>query len=225
MLNGIASNHPYVFSTAVNVSMYVPLSADSLSVAMEPTHFKLLDLLTTYTPVQDSVLRYLDIGDIIALSRTTKAFSDYVGLVQRTQFNINEKLKAFVTDPKAFRSLQAKHNILISGSFAFSFMLRRPLSFCLFDGPTLMLHRLLVERGPHAEALRLFLENEGYRVIEKPIPDVGTLFSHGSASSVFGVADRRFSTQLWNVTLTKAVKPCTFTRRNILPSPRSRVRT
>ncbi|KAI4676399.1 uncharacterized protein J4E88_007315 [Alternaria novae-zelandiae] len=138
---------------------------------MESPHFKLLDLLTTYTPAQDSVLRHLDIGDIIALSRTTKAFSDYVGLVERTQFNINEKLKLFVRDPNAFRSLQAKHNILISGSFALSFMLRRPLSFSLFDGPTNMLYRLLVEKGPHAEALRSFLENEGYRVIGNPITD------------------------------------------------------
>jgi len=135
----------------------------------------LSDLLTRFTPVQDSVLRHLDIGDIIALSRAAKAFSDYVRLVERTQFNINEKLKVFVKSPKAFRSLQAKHNILISGSFAFSFMLRIPLNFRLFDIPTTMLDRLLVERGPHAEALRSFLENEGYRVKDSSIPNVGAL--------------------------------------------------
>ncbi|KAI4617095.1 uncharacterized protein J4E87_008609 [Alternaria ethzedia] len=132
----------------------------------------LADLLTRFTPVQDSVLRHLDIGDIIALSRAAKAFSDYVRLVERTQFNINEKLKVFVTSPNAFRSLQAKHNILISGSFAFGFMLRIPLNFHLFDIPTTMLDRLLVEKGPHAEALRSFLENEGYRVKDSSIPNV-----------------------------------------------------
>ncbi|KAI4934814.1 hypothetical protein J4E85_002674 [Alternaria conjuncta] len=131
----------------------------------------LADLLTCFTPVQDSVLRHLDIGDIIALSRAAKAFTDYVRLVERTQFNINEKLKVFVTSPNAFRSLQAKHNILISGSFAFGFMLRIPLNFRMFDIPTTMLDRLLVERGPHAEALRSFLENEGYRVKDSSIPN------------------------------------------------------
>jgi len=178
----------------------------------------LADLLTRFTPVQDSVVRHLDIGDIIALSRTAKAFSDYVHLVERTQFNINEKLKVFVKSPKGFRSLQAKHNILISGSFAFSFMLRRPLTFSLYDMPTRMLHRLLVERGPHAEALRLFLENEGYRVKESSIPNVGALLSHRRAFAVFEVADRRLSTQPWSVIPPRAVKPSTFERRNTLLS-------
>ncbi|KAH6883288.1 hypothetical protein BKA58DRAFT_417080 [Alternaria rosae] len=135
----------------------------------------LVDLLMRFTPAQDSVLHHLNIRDIVALSRTTKAFSEYVGLVERTQFDINKRLGHFFIDPKGFRTLQAKHNILISGCRAFGFMPRKSLSPASKEANTGILERLLVQKGIHAEALTSFLVSEGYKlIIKNAIP--GTTF-------------------------------------------------
>jgi len=131
----------------------------------------LADLLARFTPVQDSVLNYLAIRDIVALSRTTKALSGCVGIVERTQFNVNERLKRFFENPKAFRSLQAKHNIVIGGTFALGFMSRKYLNVNLQEVNTCLLDELLVQQGAHAEALKSFLVSEGYKLTgTRPTP-------------------------------------------------------
>lgn len=131
---------------------------------MLPERIGLVDLLMRFTPAQDSVFHHLNICDILALSRTTKAFSEYVGLVERTQFDINKRLEQLFTDPKAFRTLGAKHNILISGCRTFGFMPRKSLSPALEEANTGILERLLVEEGIHAKALTSFLVSEGYKL-------------------------------------------------------------
>jgi hypothetical protein len=88
---------------------------------MAPT---LINLLTQYTPVQDSVLRQLEIKDVLALTKTTKLFGDFMKTVEKTQFKINDALKEFF-DPIALRQIQASHNVLITGSFAYAFMARQ----------------------------------------------------------------------------------------------------
>jgi hypothetical protein len=124
----------------------------------------LVDLLTRYAPVQDTVLRHLSIGDIVALSRTAKELSGCVGLVERTQFDINKRLERFFKNPKAFRTLQAQHNIVITGCFVLGFMLRKWLSPKLEEGDVCALESLLVQKGPDAVALRSFLVSEGYQL-------------------------------------------------------------
>jgi hypothetical protein len=121
-----------------------------------------VDLLTRYTPVQDAVLAQLDVADVISLSRTTKSFESFVKLVESTQFSIDGHLKHFFTSPEAFRTLQAQHNILVGGTFAYEFIARKPL------GRTCgryTLNSLLVQKGSDADALRIFLESDGYKCL------------------------------------------------------------
>jgi hypothetical protein len=138
----------------------------------------LVDLLTRYAPVQDTVLRHLSIGDIVALSRTAKQLSGCVGLVERTQFDINKRLERFFNNPKAFHTLQAQHNIVITGSFVLGFMLRKWLSRELEEGEVCALESLLVQKGSDAVALRSFLVSEGYQLSNtNSFPDVSPSIS------------------------------------------------
>ncbi|KAI4671185.1 uncharacterized protein J4E88_009218 [Alternaria novae-zelandiae] len=127
----------------------------------------IVDLLTRYAPVQDAVFAQLDIADVISLSKTTKPFMGFVKLVERTQFNINDRLKHFVTSPIEFRALQARHNVLIGRNFAYEFMARKPV---VKTGGKIGLYSLLVQKGPNADALRTFLEEDGYERLDTPTP-------------------------------------------------------
>ncbi|KAI4636289.1 hypothetical protein J4E83_001243 [Alternaria metachromatica] len=127
----------------------------------------IVDLLTRYAPVQDAVFAQLDIADVISLSKTTKPFMGFVKLVERTQFNINDRLKHFVTSPIEFRALQARHNVLIGRNFAYEFMARKPV---VKTGGKIGLYSLLVQKGSNADALRTFLEKDGYERLDTPTP-------------------------------------------------------
>lgn len=99
----------------------MPLPKTFSAEASPPT---LVDLLTLQTPVQDSVLSYLEIRDMIALSKTAKAIKNSYKVVEKIQFNINKELSLFFDSPNAFRSLQAEHDILIYGPTAYNFVAR-----------------------------------------------------------------------------------------------------
>jgi hypothetical protein len=119
----------------------------------------LINLLTQYTPVQDSVLHHLEIKDVLALTKTTKLFSGFMKTVEKTQFHINDALKEFL-DPIAFLSLQAKHNFLITGYFAYAVLARKIVDDVRCPG---YLHFIVVQEGEHAQALINFLFlQEGY---------------------------------------------------------------
>jgi hypothetical protein len=121
----------------------------------------LVDLLTPYTPIQDSVLSYLEIRDVLALSRTMRALRDSYKIVERAEFNINNDLKWFFDSPTVFRSLQVEHDVLICGPFVYSFMARHltaPLATSLHE-----LCDIVVEDGDHAVALAQFLSSQGYK--------------------------------------------------------------
>jgi hypothetical protein len=124
----------------------------------------LVQVFTRYTPVQDTVLANLEIRDVLSLSQVAKAFRDCYHIVKRTQFNIDEQLARFFTWPLKFRSLQAEHNIIISGDFAFDFMARRMLGRDLAFRES-NLNTVVVERGQHATALSELLSHEGYRLM------------------------------------------------------------
>jgi hypothetical protein len=129
----------------------------------------LVRLLTQYTPIQDAVLIHLDNRDVLALSKTTRAFRDFFRLVERTQYNINDFLRHFVS-PQAFRSMQAQHNVLIAGSAAWVFMARKSFSEvpCNQD----YLNSMVVEKGVHGVALFRFLDLEGYQ--PQPPPTINS---------------------------------------------------
>jgi hypothetical protein len=84
----------------------------------------LVDLMTRYIPVQNSLLANLDIIDIIALSRTTKAFAKLYQSSLKMQFNINRNLEQYFTSPKAFRNMQAKCDAIIASTFVEDFFTR-----------------------------------------------------------------------------------------------------
>jgi hypothetical protein len=84
----------------------------------------LADLMTRYIPVQNSLLANLDIIDIIALSRTTKAFAKLYQSSLKMQFNIKRNLESYFTSPKAFRNVQAKCDAIIASTFAEDFFTR-----------------------------------------------------------------------------------------------------
>lgn len=124
----------------------------------------LLELLARYTPVQNSVLRHLEIREVISLTKTTKAFADFTKIVERTQFNINDWLKPFF-DPISFRSLQAKHNIFIGSTFAYKIVARTTPA--IYRNGT-ALDGIFVEEGSHETALIEFVVEQGYREVEPP---------------------------------------------------------
>jgi hypothetical protein len=84
----------------------------------------LVDLITRYIPVQNSLLANLDIIDIIALSRTTKAFAKLYQSSLKMQFNINRNLEQYFTSPKAFRNMQAKCDASVAWTFVEDFFTR-----------------------------------------------------------------------------------------------------
>jgi hypothetical protein len=86
----------------------------------------LVSLLTPrYAPIQSCILSCLDIGDIVALSRTCRALTNTYPTFKTLNFNINEHLKLWFNDPCAFRSVQGQCNALITDSLATEFFMRK----------------------------------------------------------------------------------------------------
>ncbi|RAL60990.1 hypothetical protein DID88_010086 [Monilinia fructigena] len=82
------------------------------------------DIFLCY-PIFDNICAHLDPQDILFLQLATKKLSPSFESLFNTQWNINRQLTRFVNDPVNFRSKLAKHDALISGSFALQFFERR----------------------------------------------------------------------------------------------------
>jgi hypothetical protein len=76
--------------------------------------FPLVDLMTRYVPVQNSLLANLDIIDIIALSRTTKAFAKLYQSSLKMQFNINATSNNSLRRPKPSGICKPSEMLLLS---------------------------------------------------------------------------------------------------------------
>lgn len=63
----------------------------------------------------------LSILDIVNLTKTCKAFSNIYGSLISSQWNVEWRLALFVRNVNSFRSLMARTNALVSGSFALQF--------------------------------------------------------------------------------------------------------
>jgi hypothetical protein len=123
-----------------------------------------IDLIDRYVPVQSSLLRQLEIRDIIALSRTCKKLSHVYGTTIRTQYNINDALKPYFKSPLEFRKVQAKTDAILCEEAALCFFLREPLT-----GVT---GRLIIfaRKGSSLKTMRAFLLDDGW--IEENPADV-----------------------------------------------------
>jgi hypothetical protein len=104
------------------------------------------------------MLAHLDVGEMIALSRTCKVLSPLWNTFIDTGFDIDIFLREYFSEPRSFRSLQAEHGILIDRGAACRFFKRtihpRRLQIC-------------VNRASFA-ALQTFLLQDEYLMVVAP---------------------------------------------------------
>jgi hypothetical protein len=83
------------------------------------TDIMLSDFLNTrFAPIQEALLPLLDPTEIIALMKSSKALHDSLTRTLKTkEHNINAHLSQFFKDPRAFRSIQAAPDAVISGRY------------------------------------------------------------------------------------------------------------
>ena len=106
-------------------------------------------------PIFSCLCDQLPIGDILALSKTCKDFSDIYVYLLPLQWNVDKRLHRFVNDPIGLRSKLGELDALISGSFAIQFFERVTWHSSDLD--------MYVKAGARAYALRTYLANsEGY---------------------------------------------------------------
>ena len=116
-------------------------------------------LLKNVTPVQDAILGYLTIKDILSLRLVARAFSNVYSIATHAHMNINHGLKTFFSDPVAFRNVQARCNAIITGLFVLEFLSRGHIQ-APTNGKVKL--RLLVEEGRSFDDLSTFLVCNGY---------------------------------------------------------------
>jgi hypothetical protein len=110
------------------MSLSTIASASPIEPELQPsTVGSLVDLLTCrYAPVQTVLIALLDVTDVIALKKTNKAlYVEMADYQKNIDYNINQKLRSFFQDPKAFRSVQARCDALLWGSLGKNFLSRR----------------------------------------------------------------------------------------------------
>ena len=83
----------------------------------------ILNLAANYT-TGATLCRLLPIADLISLTRTCRRLSSLYRDLLPSQWNIDKLLSRFLDNPRTFRGLMAKHNVLISGSLALQFFQR-----------------------------------------------------------------------------------------------------
>ena len=85
----------------------------------------LLDFLAErdrYYPIFTSLSCYLEISEVVALTRTCKKLSNLYQELLSTRWNVDHSLRHyFVDDPYEFRTQLGRHNALVSGDFAHHF--------------------------------------------------------------------------------------------------------
>ena len=73
-------------------------------------------------PAYSVIFACLSPPDIVRASQTCRLLNDAARSFNRHAYNINRHLKRFLSDPIAFRRLQARSRFLISGSNALQFL-------------------------------------------------------------------------------------------------------
>ncbi|KAL8850395.1 MAG: hypothetical protein Q9221_004627 [Calogaya cf. arnoldii] len=115
-------------------------------------------------PIFSCLCDHLEIGDILALSRTCKRFASLYEYLLPIKWNVEKRLQRFVRDPTGLRSKMGELDVLISGSFAIQSFQRVTWLSSDLD--------LYVEDDEESDALCAYLvESEGYTL--KPTKDPG----------------------------------------------------
>ncbi|KAI5195366.1 hypothetical protein AUEXF2481DRAFT_83967 [Aureobasidium subglaciale EXF-2481] len=118
----------------------------------------LVTLLTdrnAHPRVSDLVRSYLDITDIVALTRVCQSLSSLYTDSLPHDWNINSRLARFVSDPNAFRRLLGNNRALIVGSIIVQFFDRLRWDDSSLD--------ILVQEGTKAGALKTHPRRQGYQ--------------------------------------------------------------
>jgi len=119
-----------------------------------------VDLLSIqYAPIQTAMMVYLEVRDVMALSRTCVGLKPLWPMMLSKGYRINELLRFFVTDPNEFRSTQRQCDALVSGDFARRFITRSSMP-CRFS--KIYIH---VDKK-NAHILKAYLQLEGYQVTD-----------------------------------------------------------
>ena len=79
-----------------------------------------IDVLGNWV-IFNNLCSHLDIAGILPLLRVTKRWSDHLSAHLKLRWDINKKLRRFVTNPQNLRTELGRHDALISGSFAIQF--------------------------------------------------------------------------------------------------------
>jgi len=93
------------------------------STPLELTFLNTFDRESRY-PAFVALCDHLPIADIISLTRTCRKLSTLYQILLPLQWNIDRRLLQFVKDPLRFRSMMARCNAIIFGSFATQFFER-----------------------------------------------------------------------------------------------------
>lgn len=80
----------------------------------------LLDVLGQYG-IFDMLCRRLDTATLFSLRLVTKRLANHFAAHAKERWNFNRRLKHFVRNPQSLRTLMARYNALISGSFVIQF--------------------------------------------------------------------------------------------------------
>ena len=114
----------------------------------------LCDFLSTrFAPIQAVLMSHLDTADLIDLKMTNKALKANISkTLENKDYNIDQKLKPFFKDPKAFRSVQAHCDAILFGAFARRF----------FGRISVPDNTLNIGVNANLEAMYAYLETEGY---------------------------------------------------------------
>ncbi|KAK8206878.1 hypothetical protein M8818_004713 [Zalaria obscura] len=117
------------FDTAEEIVNYIKAGPAGTASKRRKAPSSLLSLFTGEEPYEYifyDIAKYLDVGSLVALTRTCKRLSGvYQTLLQGTeQWNVDYKLYNFVNNPRALRYTMGKCGALISGSFALQFFER-----------------------------------------------------------------------------------------------------
>lgn len=87
------------------------------------TLITLVDLLSSsYAPIQTMIVPYVDIADVMALTRTCKGFGQLLPVLKTTARNMDHYLRHWFSSPQAFLSLQSKSGVILVGTAARHFL-------------------------------------------------------------------------------------------------------
>lgn len=95
-------------------------TTESAQSSQQQQSTKPIDVLDNY-PIFNNLCSHLDIAGILPLQRVTRRWSRHISAHLKERWNINKKLRRFVTNPQNLRTELGRYDALISGSFAIQF--------------------------------------------------------------------------------------------------------